>query len=192
MTAMSWPDHLLSLEEFERLPEDDSRRYELQEGVLHVTPKAAGIHQRAVKRLASVLDRQLPLEWEAIPDVEVVIVSSWPPVVRVPDVVVATAARIDQNPNRLYAQDLLLAVEVVSPGSSQTDRVVKRHEYAKAGIPGYWVLDLDEPVTIAENRLHDGGYKSHSTEGGVFRTGEPFEFEVELESLVRRGGAGIG
>lgn len=27
---MSWPDHLLTLEEFEQLPEHNSRRYELR------------------------------------------------------------------------------------------------------------------------------------------------------------------
>ncbi len=131
---MSWPDHLLTLEEFEQLPEDDSHRYELQEGVLQVTPKAASLHQRVVKRLTAVLDRQLPVAWEAIPDVEVVLATTWPPSVRVPDVVVADTARTDANPNRLYAQDVVLAVEVVSPDSARTDRVTKRHEYAGAGI----------------------------------------------------------
>lgn len=183
---MSWPDHLLTLEEFEQLPEDNSRRYELQEGILHVTPKAASLHQRVVGALVGFLNQQLPTEWEAVPDVEVVLVPTWPPVVRVPDVVLAATARIDENPNRLYAQDVLLAVEVVSPGSSQTDRVIKRHEYAKAGISCYWVIDLDEPVTLAENRLHDGLYKTHFDDGGTFLSGEPFELRLDLDALVRR------
>src|SRR5437879_3891458 len=74
MTAMTWPDHLLSLEEFEQLPEDNSRRYELQEGVLHLTPKAASLHQRVVRMLSTTLTEQLPREWEAVPDLEVVLV----------------------------------------------------------------------------------------------------------------------
>ena len=45
MSVMTCPDHLLTLEEFDQLPEDNSRRYELQEGVLQVSPKAAGFHQ---------------------------------------------------------------------------------------------------------------------------------------------------
>jgi hypothetical protein len=36
MIAEAFPDHLLTLEEFTRLPEDNSRRYELQEGVLRI------------------------------------------------------------------------------------------------------------------------------------------------------------
>ncbi|QUG99647.1 hypothetical protein HUO13_01510 [Saccharopolyspora erythraea] len=41
MPPISCPDHLLTIEEFDELPEDGSRRYELQEGVLQVSPKAA-------------------------------------------------------------------------------------------------------------------------------------------------------
>lgn len=183
---MSWPDHLLTLEEFEQLPEDNSRRYELQEGVLHVTPKAASLHQRVVGALVARLNEQLPAEWEAVPDVEVVLARTWPPTVRIPDVVVAASSLIDENPARLHAQDVLLAVEVVSPGSSQTDRVVKRHEYAGAKIPHYWVLDLDEPVTLTEDRWHDGLYKTHFDDGGTFLTGEPAELTIDLDALVRR------
>jgi Uma2 family endonuclease len=36
----------------------------------------------------------------------------------------------------------LLAVEVISPSSGRTDRVVKRDYYMNAGVPEYWVVDL--------------------------------------------------
>ncbi len=45
MIAEVFPDHLLTLEEFFELPEDNSRRYELQEGVLIVSPRAQSLHQ---------------------------------------------------------------------------------------------------------------------------------------------------
>ncbi|GAB3282050.1 Uma2 family endonuclease [Parasphingorhabdus pacifica] len=183
---MTWPDHLLSLTEFEQLPEDNSRRYELQEGVLHVTPKAAIMHQRAVGALVQSLNSQLPAEWEAVPDVEVVLVQTWPPTVRVPDVVVASTSLIDQNPNRLHAQDVVLAIEVVSPGSGQNDRVIKRHEYAKAGISAYWVVELADQVTMTAAHVSDGVYKTLFEGTGRFLTGEPFELDLDLDGLVRR------
>jgi Uma2 family endonuclease len=65
-----------------------------------------------------------------------------------PDVAVASSALVDQNPARLHAQDVLLVIEVISPGSSETDRIVKLHEHAKAGIPAYWVLDLGDRLTL--------------------------------------------
>jgi Uma2 family endonuclease len=43
--------------------------------------------------------------------------------------------------------DLLLAVEIVSPGSAAMDEVVKRREYATAGIPRYWVIERDPAQT---------------------------------------------
>ena len=38
--------------------------------------------------------------------------------------------------------------EFVSPGSKPTDHVAKRADYADAGIPHYWIVDLDEPVSL--------------------------------------------
>ncbi|MGH3611494.1 MAG: Uma2 family endonuclease [Pseudonocardia sp.] len=34
-------------------------------------------------------------------------------------------------------------MEVLSPGSHRTDHVAKRADYADAGIPHYWIVDLD-------------------------------------------------
>lgn len=34
-----------------------------------------------------------------------------------------------------------LAVEIVSPGSSRYDRVIKLQHYASAGVPEYWLVD---------------------------------------------------
>lgn len=44
--------------------------------------------------------------------------------------------------------DILLVIEIVSPGSEAMDEMVKRHEYARAGIPRYWVVDRDASQTV--------------------------------------------
>ena len=44
--------------------------------------------------------------------------------------------------------DLLLAVEIVSPGSEAVDDMIKLREYARAGIPRYWVVDRDPAQTV--------------------------------------------
>jgi Uma2 family endonuclease len=44
--------------------------------------------------------------------------------------------------------DLLLVVEIVSPGSERTDQMVKVQEYAQAGIPRYWVVERDTAQTV--------------------------------------------
>lgn len=184
---MTWPDHLLSLEEFEQLPEDNSRRYELQEGVLHVTPKATSLYQRVVGALISVLNPLFSDGWEAVADVEVVLVQAWPRTLRIPDVVIVPSALIVQNPNRVHAQDVILAIEVVSRGPGRMDSLYKAHEYATAGIPFYWIVDIKDQVTLTELRLDldDGLYKTHFQGGEIFYTGQPFELTVNLDDLAR-------
>jgi hypothetical protein len=39
-------------------------------------------------------------------------------------------------------------VEIVSPGSEAMDEVVKRNEYARAGIPRYWLVERDTAQTV--------------------------------------------
>jgi Uma2 family endonuclease len=56
----------------------------------------------------------------------------------------------------LDVADLLLVVEIVSPGSEAIDQVTKRGEYARAGIPQYWVVDRDAAETVTLYRLGPG------------------------------------
>lgn len=57
----------------------------------------------------------------------------------------------------LAVADILLVVEIVSPGSEAMDEMVKRHEYAAAGIPRYWVVDRDAAQTVTLHRLDESG-----------------------------------
>jgi Uma2 family endonuclease len=60
----------------------------------------------------------------------------------------------------LAIADLLLIVEIVSPGSEAMDEMIKRREYARAGIPRYWVVDRDMAQTVTMHRLDAfGGYE---------------------------------
>jgi Uma2 family endonuclease len=74
---------------------------------------------------------------------------STPAGIRKPDVFVVpkdvVRSAISRRVRTYYASDLLLVAEVVSPrsGSERTDRVQKVGEYAKAGIPLYWIIELD-------------------------------------------------
>ncbi|GAA3363856.1 Uma2 family endonuclease [Saccharopolyspora gregorii] len=186
MPGMRWPDHLLTLAEFDELPEDDPRHHELQEGVLQVSPKAALLHQRAVHALTRALTAQLSAEWEAIGPAQVALDATWPPTVRTPDAVIVPTSVVDLNPNRVHANVVAVALEVVSPGSRSTDRIVKPYEYARAGIPHYWVVDIDEPVSLTAYRLVDGGYETCFDGAGTFKTTAPFDLALDLQNLVRR------
>jgi Uma2 family endonuclease len=81
---------------------------------------------------------------------------------REPDLLLLLDANDPRNQDRYwYGADLVL--EVVSEDDPARDLVVKRREYARAGIPEYWIVNpLDE--TIAVLVLRDGAYMEH----GVF------------------------
>jgi Uma2 family endonuclease len=186
MTAEAWPDHLLTLEEFIELPEDHSRRYELQEGVLIVSPRANYLHLRVARSLMNMLNDQLSPEWEAVADGEVVTRPGFPANVRVPDVLIVREEVISAAVPRVTADEVLLAVEIISPGSKQTDTLVKPVEYANAGIPHYWVIDLDEPMSlVAYHSAGDFGYQEAPAVTGMFTTEEPFPLRVDLTALAR-------
>jgi Uma2 family endonuclease len=56
----------------------------------------------------------------------------------------------------LPVADLVLAIEIMSPASEAMDGVIKRQEYAAAGIPQYWVVARDNAQTVTLYRLGSG------------------------------------
>jgi Uma2 family endonuclease len=186
MTTASWPDHLLTLTEWDTLSEDTSRRCELVEGVLLVVPRPAPLHQRAMVRLTSELDRQLPDHLTALADVEVLVNTRYPATVRVPDVVVVQTSTAQGNPPRLVVADVLVAVEIVSPGTGRTDRVTKLTEYADAGIPHYWLVELEKPTTLTAYFLVDGDYEHVAGGTGLISILEPAPVKLDLGALTSR------
>ncbi len=97
----------------------------------------------------------------------------------------ATALGIDLERNCVLSVPTLV-VEVISPGDEARDEVVKRKEYARAGIPHYWLLN---PVrkTAVTLRLVDGDY----VEVARFRSPESLTsplfpgFSIPLARLFR-------
>jgi len=187
MSVMHWPDHLLTLQEWDALPEDTSRHVELAEGVLIVAPRPAPMHQRAALRLASLLDEQLPNRLTALQDVDVLVSATTPPTVRAPDVVVTFNAVAERNPTRINASEVMLAVEIMSPGSRLQDRVQKPVEYAEAGILYYWLVDLESPASLTEFVLNDDNHYEITTTGtDVATLFEPAPVTIDVRALTAR------
>ena len=63
----------------------------------------------------------------------------------------------------LPVDDVLLVVEIISPGSEGVDTVTKRSEYAAAGIPQYWVVDQAAAQTVTMHRLDGDRYAVQAT-----------------------------
>lgn len=188
VTALPWPrhlNHLLTLEEWEALPEDNTLRLELAEGILMMSPQPYPWHQHAIRKIANALD-ELPKDLIAQSEVEVILADA-PLTIRIPDVAVTMTDVYDENPPRYRAHDVRLAVEVLSNGTRRVDRVLKFSEYADAGIDQYWIVDLDTPTTLTAYVLVDGEYELVAESvGSVDLTVAGHPVHLDLESLTRR------
>lgn len=172
---------LLTLDDWCALPEDSEGRTELAQGVLMMSPRPRPVHSRAILRMASQLNDQMPLDLEALQEVEVILDSGPRPTVRAPDI---TVSRAVEDAPRFDADDILIAIEFLSPGSRRLDMTVKRHEYETAQIPHYWIVDLEES-SLTALRLVDGRYLGE-TSRGEFTCSDPFAFHADLAALGTR------
>ena len=107
---------------------------------------------------------------------------------RNPDLIVVNRSVVDRNPARVDPTDVVLVVEIVSPGSRRTGRVMKAYEYAKAGINHYWIVDLEADLDdrFRAHVLREGTY--HGVEaliGDRVRTEEPLFLDFALDELTR-------
>lgn len=156
--AASYPEHLLSLDHWIALSDSDNHHLEVCEGVLIAAPAPGAAHDHAAMTLVLLLDEALPDEWCALGGVEV-LVAQDPLTVRVPDVIVVGRALVDADPDRAPVDEVRLVVEVTVDGTARTDRVTKFSEYAEAGVPQYWIVDLEGPPVIAVFTLDNGWYR---------------------------------
>jgi Uma2 family endonuclease len=180
MTASPQRLELLSLDQWCALGEDTSVRCELQEGVLIVSPKAMLRHQRAISRLLVQLSAQVSADLCVTTEPAVVIDPATPATVRIPDLVIER----DRDTGMLSAGDVIVIVEILSPGTRRTDLVMKRHEYAEVAIPHHWIIDLDGGPSAEVLALVDGAYRG-TVVSGVFRTTVPFDLRIDLDALVQ-------
>lgn len=182
--------HLLTVSDYLALGEDEHGRTELMEGHLVMSPSPPWKHNKAAFLLGNQVLPRLPGNLQVNFDLDVdlqLVPATGPGTCRRPDLLVVHGSAVDRISAQggvLRASDLVLAVEIVSPGSSRTDHIVKRLEYQDAGVPHYWVVDLDQPVSLLAYQLTDEfGYVEHASATGTFTTEEPFPVTVKLADL---------
>ena len=119
---------------------DDGNRYEIIDGVLHVTPSPTSGHQWVLQELflrllpyARAIGLDVMMSPADIQYSELTVVQPDLFAFRNPT---GTAPRSWAD-----VQPLLLAVEVVSPSSRRRDLGVKRRLFQAEGVQEYWVVD---------------------------------------------------
>jgi Uma2 family endonuclease len=134
-----------SVEQVRALP-DDGKRCEVVDGVLLVTPAPRLVHQAALKALYDALggfvrsQRFGAVLWSPADIV------FGPRTLVQPDLFVAPLVEGRRPREWSEITSLVLAVEVLSPGTASRDRGVKRRLYQRVGVGEYWIVDLDGRV----------------------------------------------
>jgi Uma2 family endonuclease len=179
-----WTRTPISADQYDSWPEDRCAAIEVVNGVPAARPSAPVRHNRLARILANALDTAAGPEWNADTDFDVRL-QDVPLTNRRPDVVVYRAETLDLTPTR--PEHVLLVVEVVSPGSETTDRVVKVDQYAKAGIPFYWrVEQAATGVPITYTYVLDPAtkaYRDGEMFTGVIKAAVPFPVTADLGAV---------
>jgi Uma2 family endonuclease len=124
----SGQDQVITVEDMENMP-DDEFRYELDDGMLIVSPAPSMLHQLAVTRLTVILSAACPAGFVVLPGVGVNISKFQH---RVPDVAVVRAPSLETFFQETPPE---LVVEVASPRTRLYDRNRKKDVYEGFGIP---------------------------------------------------------
>lgn len=132
---------LMSIEEYDALPEKEGVKYELSEGeLITVAPSARLAHNRVRDEIGYSLRQFVRAQklGEVTMETDFRLLDG---VVRIPDVAFICAKRmagIDPSERLVGAPDL--AVEVVSPNDDPDDLVLKVQQYLRSGARAVWVL----------------------------------------------------
>ena len=138
----------MSWHEYEELGSE--YRGEYVDGALVMSPLASRRHQRACRRLLNLLESALPA------GVDVAGSWGWKPGADEfgPDVMVFDETDEDVR----YTGIPHLCVEVLSTDPA-ADLVRKFAKYADAGLPRYWIVDLDIPEIVVFELGDEGTYR---------------------------------
>lgn len=190
MVSMTRPDlwhdpgRLLTVDDLADLPPGDDRRYELDDGMLIVSPAPLNIHQLVVTRLTVILTAACPGHLAVLAGVGINITRFQH---RVPDVAVVPADSFEIDH---IERPPALVVEVSSRSTRLYDRNRKKDVYEGFAIPAYWIVeaDPDRPRLIAFE-LRNGKYQTVAdvTSSDEFRATSPFGVSIRPAALVRTG-----
>ena len=151
-----------TVEDWESVDPEPGHRIELHDGRFVVSAAPALGHQRIADRLCRLLDDVVADSgMEAVSAVGVRVAAR---VGYIPDVVVCTELLPDDT-TTVDVGVVALAVEVVSPSTTRTDRLTKPAAFAAAGVPAFWRVEIgrDDRATIYCYQLDRAAYVETAT-----------------------------
>jgi Uma2 family endonuclease len=183
---MSSIEHLITVTDLEKYPDDDGNRYELIEGELYVSTAPEIPHQLVLLNLQTALANYLAKNpvGKIVPGAGAVF-SNFDAVI--PDLVFVSNKRwseIVANNRFNAAPDIV--IEVLSPGAEnrRRDLVAKRRLYQKYGVQEYWIVDQeDQSVLVYRYRASEERVTFNAAD---IMTSELLAgFEIAVENLFK-------
>ncbi|GAB2747147.1 Uma2 family endonuclease [Kitasatospora kifunensis] len=186
MSVAPFPDWLRppaggwTAEDLDRLP-DLPPHTELIDGSLIFVSTQTVFHFRTLRLLEHALLAVIPAGWDVWREFSVVLGKRNRPE---PDLAVAPlSAETGPKDTWIKAEDVLLAVEVVSEESQERDREVKPRKYAAAGIRYFWRVESNEGSPVVYTYERDPATNSY-VPTGIFHDRltieHPFPMDVKL------------
>jgi Uma2 family endonuclease len=157
---------------------------EFSDGVIEILPMPTEQHQLIVAFLyamlrAFVVPRTLGTVLFAPFRIKL-----WEQKFREPDVVFMSVEHAPRRGNQFWSgADLVM--EVVSADEPERDLVIKRHEYAQAGIAEYWIVDpRDQTITVLmlEAAARQYAIAGQYTRGATARSAALDGFTVDVSA----------
>lgn len=185
----SWPVPPLdgyTVDDLFTLPDLPSHT-ELIDGSLIIVSPQRYFHFLVMELLMKGIRQALPPELKVVREMAVVLDRQNVPE---PDISVVHASSISgPDLTRFEAEDVLLAVEVVSPESESRDRTTKPMKYAAAGIPNYWRVerggadDIRPVVHVYELDPMTHAYVHMGLQREQLKVGKPYAIEIDLTAI---------
>ncbi|MGW6455663.1 Uma2 family endonuclease [Streptomyces sp. NPDC055078] len=108
-----------------------------------------------------------------------------------PDLMVVSEDALKGPEQTWYAPaSVLLAVEIVSSDSLERDREVKPRKYARAGIPHFWRVEMNDELPVVYVYELDPATRTYGITGihhKQLKLLRPFPLEADLTAMNRRG-----
>ena len=192
MTAMAHEpltQEEILLEGFLALDTPEGFRAELVEGEIVVTPPPDGDHEKYISRIVRQVIRRAgtDMDFSGNKGLKLRKAEGWPKDHVIPD---ATFSPVELDlfggaDSWMPGDGVAMVLEVTST-KPKADREVKRHCYARAGIPLYLLVDRDasEITLLSEPRQDDYRQRCTVPFGKPLTLPEPFAFDLDTSDFL--------
>lgn len=173
-------------DDLDRIPGLPSHAELIDGNVVLISPQTA-FHTLTMRLLENALLSQVSDEWNVMREMTIKIDRKNRPE---PDIMVfRSEAYTDPHQTWFLPEDVLLAVEVVSPDSVERDRDVKPRKYAEAGVRHFWRVEEEDGLPVVFSYELDPATHVYAPTGIHRERLElkvPFPIDINLTAINRR------